>query len=157
MYAESSLCVEYEQGSVGIQRRPPGLLAALEHNEQRAGGLEDGALPAEELVSVQASLLLPLLPLSSISVAWVGALDMDHILGLLQPCPGPHCLGFQAPCESSIPRQGISAYTSLCYVHTLKAVWTTLCPALCVPPGFFWASAWHGATWVSSSHQLSEP
>ncbi|XP_076973603.1 regulator of telomere elongation helicase 1 isoform X2 [Tamandua tetradactyla] len=50
MDAENSLYVEYEQGSAGIQRRPPGLLAALEHNEQQAGGLEDGALPAEELV-----------------------------------------------------------------------------------------------------------
>uniref|UniRef100_A0A8C5YMC4 Regulator of telomere elongation helicase 1 n=1 Tax=Marmota marmota marmota TaxID=9994 RepID=A0A8C5YMC4_MARMA len=33
---ESSLCVEYEQEPVPAQRRPVGLLAALEHSEQRA-------------------------------------------------------------------------------------------------------------------------
>ncbi|XP_037666909.1 regulator of telomere elongation helicase 1 isoform X3 [Choloepus didactylus] len=48
--AENSLCVEYAQGSAGPQRRPPGLLAALEHSERQTGGPEDGALPTEELV-----------------------------------------------------------------------------------------------------------
>uniref|UniRef100_A0A8C5YP65 Regulator of telomere elongation helicase 1 n=1 Tax=Marmota marmota marmota TaxID=9994 RepID=A0A8C5YP65_MARMA len=36
---ESSLCVEYEQEPVPAQRRPVGLLAALEHSEQRAEAL----------------------------------------------------------------------------------------------------------------------
>lgn len=36
---ESSLCVEYEQEPVPARQRPRGLLAALEHSEQRAGGL----------------------------------------------------------------------------------------------------------------------
>ncbi|KAM4842533.1 regulator of telomere elongation helicase 1 [Thomomys bottae] len=35
--AESSLCVEYEQDAGPVQRRPMGLLAALEDSEQRAG------------------------------------------------------------------------------------------------------------------------
>ncbi|PNI36475.1 RTEL1 isoform 10, partial [Pan troglodytes] len=34
---ESSLCVEYEQEPVPARQRPRGLLAALEHSEQRAG------------------------------------------------------------------------------------------------------------------------
>uniref|UniRef100_A0A8D2ERN5 Regulator of telomere elongation helicase 1 n=1 Tax=Theropithecus gelada TaxID=9565 RepID=A0A8D2ERN5_THEGE len=36
---ESSLCVEYEQEPVPAWQRPRGLLAALEHSEQRAGDL----------------------------------------------------------------------------------------------------------------------
>uniref|UniRef100_A0A5F7Z874 Regulator of telomere elongation helicase 1 n=1 Tax=Macaca mulatta TaxID=9544 RepID=A0A5F7Z874_MACMU len=36
---ESSLCVEYEQEPVPARQRPRGLLAALEHSEQRAGDL----------------------------------------------------------------------------------------------------------------------
>uniref|UniRef100_A0A2K6ETU4 Regulator of telomere elongation helicase 1 n=1 Tax=Propithecus coquereli TaxID=379532 RepID=A0A2K6ETU4_PROCO len=48
---ESSLCVEYEQEPVHTERRPTGLLAALEHSEQRATGPGDeahggAALPA---------------------------------------------------------------------------------------------------------------
>ncbi|XP_006897013.1 PREDICTED: regulator of telomere elongation helicase 1 [Elephantulus edwardii] len=45
---ESSVCLEYEQELVLAQRRPRGLLAALEHSEQGAGGLEDKAVPGEE-------------------------------------------------------------------------------------------------------------
>uniref|UniRef100_F1MWN6 Regulator of telomere elongation helicase 1 n=1 Tax=Bos taurus TaxID=9913 RepID=F1MWN6_BOVIN len=45
---EGSLCVEYEQEPVRAQRRPAGLLAALEHNEQLAEGPGDEALPVEE-------------------------------------------------------------------------------------------------------------
>uniref|UniRef100_A0A8C8YEY4 Regulator of telomere elongation helicase 1 n=1 Tax=Prolemur simus TaxID=1328070 RepID=A0A8C8YEY4_PROSS len=40
---ESSLCVEYEQEPVHTERRPTGLLAALEHSEQRARGPGDEA------------------------------------------------------------------------------------------------------------------
>nr|XP_005911394.1 PREDICTED: regulator of telomere elongation helicase 1 [Bos mutus] len=43
---EGSLCVEYEQEPVRAQRRPAGLLAALEHNEQLAEGPGDEALLA---------------------------------------------------------------------------------------------------------------
>eukprot|EP00069_Balaena_mysticetus_P022640 bmy_14489T0 len=46
--AEGSLCVEYEQEPVRAQRRPVGLLAALEHSEQLAEGPGEEALPAEE-------------------------------------------------------------------------------------------------------------
>ncbi|XP_066869251.1 regulator of telomere elongation helicase 1 isoform X10 [Kogia breviceps] len=46
--AEGSLCVEYEQEPVRAQRRPVGLLAALEHSEQLAERPGDEALPAEE-------------------------------------------------------------------------------------------------------------
>ncbi|XP_070328512.1 regulator of telomere elongation helicase 1 isoform X2 [Odocoileus virginianus] len=45
---EGSLCVEYEQKPVRAQRRPAGLLAALEHSEQLVEGPGDKALPAEE-------------------------------------------------------------------------------------------------------------
>ncbi|KAF4023420.1 hypothetical protein G4228_015644 [Cervus hanglu yarkandensis] len=45
---EGSLCVEYEQEPVRAQRRPAGLLAALEHSEQLVEGPGDKALPAEE-------------------------------------------------------------------------------------------------------------
>ncbi|XP_070237503.1 regulator of telomere elongation helicase 1 isoform X5 [Bos mutus] len=45
---EGSLCVEYEQEPVRAQRRPAGLLAALEHNEQLAEGPGDEALLVEE-------------------------------------------------------------------------------------------------------------
>ncbi|XP_058431490.1 regulator of telomere elongation helicase 1 isoform X3 [Marmota monax] len=49
---ESSLCVEYEQEPVPAQRRPVGLLAALEHSEQRAEALADKAhLREEEVLS----------------------------------------------------------------------------------------------------------
>ncbi|XP_049724811.1 regulator of telomere elongation helicase 1 isoform X3 [Elephas maximus indicus] len=48
--AESSVCREYGQELVLAQRRPVGLLAALEHSEQQAGGLGDEALPGEEEV-----------------------------------------------------------------------------------------------------------
>uniref|UniRef100_A0A8C0HYX6 Regulator of telomere elongation helicase 1 n=1 Tax=Balaenoptera musculus TaxID=9771 RepID=A0A8C0HYX6_BALMU len=48
--AEGSLCVEYEQEPVRAQRRPVGLLAALEHSELRAEGPGEEALPAEEEV-----------------------------------------------------------------------------------------------------------
>ncbi|KAM9057199.1 regulator of telomere elongation helicase 1 isoform 3-T3 [Megaptera novaeangliae] len=46
--AEGSLCVEYEQEPVRAQRRPVGLLAALEHSELLAAGPGEEALPAEE-------------------------------------------------------------------------------------------------------------
>nr|XP_035941089.1 regulator of telomere elongation helicase 1 isoform X6 [Halichoerus grypus] len=46
--AESSLCVEYGQESGLTRRRPVGLLAALEHSEQLAGGPGDKASPGEE-------------------------------------------------------------------------------------------------------------
>ncbi|CAD7669125.1 unnamed protein product [Nyctereutes procyonoides] len=46
--AESSLCVEYEQELGLAPRRPVGLLAALEHSEQQAGGPGDKAPPEEE-------------------------------------------------------------------------------------------------------------
>uniref|UniRef100_A0A8C4MYE5 Regulator of telomere elongation helicase 1 n=1 Tax=Equus asinus TaxID=9793 RepID=A0A8C4MYE5_EQUAS len=46
--AEGSLCVEYEQELVHTQRRPMGLLAALEHSEQLARGPGDQAIPQEE-------------------------------------------------------------------------------------------------------------
>uniref|UniRef100_A0A671F649 Regulator of telomere elongation helicase 1 n=1 Tax=Rhinolophus ferrumequinum TaxID=59479 RepID=A0A671F649_RHIFE len=41
--AEGSLCVVYEQDPTHAQRRPVGLLAALEHSEQLAGGPGDEA------------------------------------------------------------------------------------------------------------------
>ncbi|XP_015452420.1 regulator of telomere elongation helicase 1 isoform X4 [Pteropus alecto] len=46
--AEGSLCVEYEQEAVHTQRRPGGLLAALERSEQRAGSPGDDALPRQD-------------------------------------------------------------------------------------------------------------
>ncbi|KAM9590469.1 regulator of telomere elongation helicase 1 isoform 1-T1 [Trichechus inunguis] len=46
--AESSVYLEYERELVLAQRRPVGLLAALEHSEQQAGGLGDEAHPGEE-------------------------------------------------------------------------------------------------------------
>lgn len=46
--AEGSLCVGYEQEPTHAQRRPVGLLAALEHSEQLAGGPGDEAPPREE-------------------------------------------------------------------------------------------------------------
>lgn len=42
--------MEYEQEPVRAQRRPAGLLAALEHSEQLVEGPGDKALPAEEEV-----------------------------------------------------------------------------------------------------------
>lgn len=48
--AESTLCVEYEQELGLTHRRPVGLLAALEHSEQPAGGPGDKASPGEEEV-----------------------------------------------------------------------------------------------------------
>ncbi|XP_045385335.1 regulator of telomere elongation helicase 1 isoform X2 [Lemur catta] len=45
---ESSFCVEYEQEPVHTERRPTGLLAALEHSEQRARGPGDEAHPGAE-------------------------------------------------------------------------------------------------------------
>ncbi|XP_024895591.1 regulator of telomere elongation helicase 1 isoform X2 [Pteropus alecto] len=48
--AEGSLCVEYEQEAVHTQRRPGGLLAALERSEQRAGSPGDDALPRQDEV-----------------------------------------------------------------------------------------------------------
>ncbi|XP_008072828.1 regulator of telomere elongation helicase 1 [Carlito syrichta] len=45
---ERNLCVEYEQEPVRAPRRPRGLLAALEHSEQWAGGSGDGACSGEE-------------------------------------------------------------------------------------------------------------
>nr|XP_020016632.1 regulator of telomere elongation helicase 1 isoform X2 [Castor canadensis] len=47
---ESSLYVEYEQELVPAQQRPMGLLAALEHSEQRAGMPGDEACSREEEV-----------------------------------------------------------------------------------------------------------
>ncbi|KAM5245935.1 regulator of telomere elongation helicase 1 [Ctenodactylus gundi] len=41
---KSSLCMEYEQEPVPPQQRPVGLLAALEHSEQKAGASEDEAV-----------------------------------------------------------------------------------------------------------------
>ncbi|XP_034495717.1 regulator of telomere elongation helicase 1 isoform X6 [Ailuropoda melanoleuca] len=46
--AESTLCVEYEQELGLTHRRPVGLLAALEHSEQPAGGPGGRAPPGEE-------------------------------------------------------------------------------------------------------------
>ncbi|XP_032951406.1 regulator of telomere elongation helicase 1 isoform X3 [Rhinolophus ferrumequinum] len=51
--AEGSLCVVYEQDPTHAQRRPVGLLAALEHSEQLAGGPGDEAPPREEEVRAQ--------------------------------------------------------------------------------------------------------
>ncbi|XP_023375620.1 regulator of telomere elongation helicase 1 isoform X6 [Pteropus vampyrus] len=51
--AEGSLCVEYEQEAVHAQRRPGGLLAALERSEQRAGSPGDDALPGQDEVRAQ--------------------------------------------------------------------------------------------------------
>ncbi|XP_047390881.1 regulator of telomere elongation helicase 1 isoform X2 [Sciurus carolinensis] len=45
---EKSWCVEYEQEPVPAQQRPSGLLAALEHSEQRAEALPDVVHPREE-------------------------------------------------------------------------------------------------------------
>ncbi|XP_053430850.1 regulator of telomere elongation helicase 1 isoform X3 [Nycticebus coucang] len=45
---ESSLCVEYEQEPVHTQRRPTGLLAALEHSEQQGQGPGARAHPGAE-------------------------------------------------------------------------------------------------------------
>uniref|UniRef100_A0AC11CUL0 Regulator of telomere elongation helicase 1 n=1 Tax=Ovis aries TaxID=9940 RepID=A0AC11CUL0_SHEEP len=56
---EGSLCVEYEQEPVRAQRRPAGLLAALEHNEQLAEGPGNEALPAEEEACGCSTLLGP--------------------------------------------------------------------------------------------------
>lgn len=50
---EGSLCGGYEQEPARAQRRPVGLLAALEHSEQLAGGPEDAAPPRKEEVWVQ--------------------------------------------------------------------------------------------------------
>ncbi|XP_037589851.1 regulator of telomere elongation helicase 1 isoform X2 [Cebus imitator] len=50
---EGSLCVEYEQESVPAGQRPKGLLAALEHSEQQAGG------PGEEQAHRHSTLSLP--------------------------------------------------------------------------------------------------
>ncbi|XP_012926274.1 regulator of telomere elongation helicase 1 isoform X5 [Heterocephalus glaber] len=47
---ESNLCVEYEQEPVTAPWRPMGLLAALEHSEQKAGAPEDEAYPGKEAV-----------------------------------------------------------------------------------------------------------
>lgn len=47
--AESTLCVEYEQELGLTHRRPVGLLAALEHSEQPAGGPGGRAPPGEEV------------------------------------------------------------------------------------------------------------
>ncbi|KAM7126002.1 regulator of telomere elongation helicase 1 isoform 1-T1 [Molossus nigricans] len=46
--AEGSLCVEYEQEPAHTQRRPRGLLAALEQSEQLARRPEGQAVPREE-------------------------------------------------------------------------------------------------------------
>lgn len=51
--AEGSLCVEYEQEAAHTRRRPGGLLAALEHSEQRAGSPADEALPGQDEVRVR--------------------------------------------------------------------------------------------------------
>lgn len=56
---EGSLCVEYEQEPVRAQRRPAGLLAALEHSEQLVEGPGDKALPAEEEACGCSALLGP--------------------------------------------------------------------------------------------------
>ncbi|XP_040103648.1 regulator of telomere elongation helicase 1 [Oryx dammah] len=56
---EGSLCVEYEQEPIHAQRRPVGLLAALEHNEQLAEGPGDEAFPAEEEACGCSTLLGP--------------------------------------------------------------------------------------------------
>lgn len=45
--------MEYEQESVHTQRRPVGLLAALEHSEQLAQRPGEQARPGEEEVWVQ--------------------------------------------------------------------------------------------------------
>uniref|UniRef100_A0A8I3X0W9 Regulator of telomere elongation helicase 1 n=1 Tax=Callithrix jacchus TaxID=9483 RepID=A0A8I3X0W9_CALJA len=50
---EGSLCVEYEQESVPAGQRPKGLLAALEHSEQQAGG------PSKEQAHRYSTLSLP--------------------------------------------------------------------------------------------------
>nr|CAI9713125.1 unnamed protein product [Rangifer tarandus platyrhynchus] len=57
--AEGSLCVEYEQKPIRAQRRPAGLLAALEHSEQLVKGPGDKALPAEEEACGCSALLGP--------------------------------------------------------------------------------------------------
>lgn len=48
--------MEYEQELVHTQRRPMGLLAALEHSEQLARGPGDQAIPQEEEVWVPGAL-----------------------------------------------------------------------------------------------------
>ncbi|XP_045650550.1 regulator of telomere elongation helicase 1 isoform X2 [Ursus americanus] len=57
--AESTLCVEYEQELGLTHRRPVGLLAALEHSEQPAGGPGDKASPGEEEAQDLCSTSLP--------------------------------------------------------------------------------------------------
>ncbi|XP_059560982.1 regulator of telomere elongation helicase 1 isoform X2 [Myotis daubentonii] len=56
---EGSLCVEYEQESVHTQRRPVGLLAALEHSEQLARRPGEQAGPGEEEAQCRSSTSLP--------------------------------------------------------------------------------------------------
>ncbi|XP_015423190.1 PREDICTED: regulator of telomere elongation helicase 1 isoform X6 [Myotis davidii] len=56
---EGSLCVEYEQESVHTQRRPVGLLAALEHSEQLARRPGEQAGPGEEEAQCHSSTSLP--------------------------------------------------------------------------------------------------
>ncbi|XP_007952887.2 regulator of telomere elongation helicase 1 [Orycteropus afer afer] len=51
--ADSRVCLEYEQGLVLAQRRPKGLLAALEHTEQRAGRLGEEEVPCCSTLSLQ--------------------------------------------------------------------------------------------------------
>lgn len=51
--SEGGLCVEYGQEPARGQRRPVGLLAALEQSEQLAGEPGGQAGPAEEVVRVQ--------------------------------------------------------------------------------------------------------
>ena len=50
---EGVLCVEYGQEPAHSQRRPVGLLAALEQSEQLAGEPGGQAVPAEEEVRAQ--------------------------------------------------------------------------------------------------------
>nr|XP_025720790.1 regulator of telomere elongation helicase 1 isoform X4 [Callorhinus ursinus] len=57
--AESSLCVEYGQEPGLTQRRPVGLLAALEHNEQLAGAPGHKASPGEEEAQGLSTVSLP--------------------------------------------------------------------------------------------------
>ncbi|XP_048078191.2 regulator of telomere elongation helicase 1 isoform X9 [Ursus arctos] len=57
--AESTVCVEYEQELGLTHRRPVGLLAALEHSEQPAGGPGDKASPGEEEAQDLCSTSLP--------------------------------------------------------------------------------------------------
>ncbi|XP_039720761.1 regulator of telomere elongation helicase 1 isoform X3 [Pteropus medius] len=57
--AEGSLCVEYEQEAVHAQRRPGGLLAALERSEQRAGSPGDDALPGQDEAQCRSASSVP--------------------------------------------------------------------------------------------------